>query len=228
MLDVVYPLKVQPNNEELRYSLRSLVNLPHRKVWFIGHKPRWTRRAQYVPNVQEGTKYDNARGNILAACREPGLTDDFVLMHDDFFIMRPIASVPVYHRGSLQEALDRWAIKGKYWQKMKATLELLQAEGVANPLFYEMHTPCVFNKQRLLEIAERFPGTDYMIRTVYQNLNGGGGEEIPDVKLFKIGETIPDREFLSTSDAFGQLPRFKAFMHSRFPIMGYYELRPIP
>ena len=40
-LDVVYCVKELITNEELRYSLRSLRNLPHRKVWIFGGCPKW-------------------------------------------------------------------------------------------------------------------------------------------------------------------------------------------
>ena len=39
--DVVYCVKDDPDNEELRYSLRSLKNLPHQKVWIYGGGPKW-------------------------------------------------------------------------------------------------------------------------------------------------------------------------------------------
>ena len=36
MKDIVYFVKDTDTNEELRYSLRSLANFPHGKVWFYG------------------------------------------------------------------------------------------------------------------------------------------------------------------------------------------------
>ncbi len=40
--DVVYVVRPGDKNEELRYSIRSVIaNLPHRKVWIAGYKPTW-------------------------------------------------------------------------------------------------------------------------------------------------------------------------------------------
>ena len=40
MWDIVYFVKDTKTNEELKYSLRSLVNFPHKSVWFYGGGPR--------------------------------------------------------------------------------------------------------------------------------------------------------------------------------------------
>ena len=39
MNDIVYFVKGSRKNEELRYSLRTLKNFPHRKVFFYGEFP---------------------------------------------------------------------------------------------------------------------------------------------------------------------------------------------
>lgn len=48
MYDIVYFVKESKTNEELRYSLRTLKNFPHRKVWFYGGCPEGLKPDQYV------------------------------------------------------------------------------------------------------------------------------------------------------------------------------------
>ena len=40
-MDAVYYVRPGDRNDELRYSLRSLANLPHDRVWIVGHTPPW-------------------------------------------------------------------------------------------------------------------------------------------------------------------------------------------
>ncbi|MFF3129757.1 hypothetical protein ACFVRD_48125 [Streptomyces sp. NPDC057908] len=39
--DIVYVVRPWNQNEQLRYSLRTLANLPHRRVWIAGYCPTW-------------------------------------------------------------------------------------------------------------------------------------------------------------------------------------------
>lgn len=41
--DIVYFVKESAKNEELRYSLRSLKNFPHGRVWFYGYCPSFLK-----------------------------------------------------------------------------------------------------------------------------------------------------------------------------------------
>ena len=51
--DIVYFVKESESNEELRYSLRSLVNFPHRYVWFYGGCPEGLNPDFHVPVKQD-------------------------------------------------------------------------------------------------------------------------------------------------------------------------------
>ena len=48
MYDVVYFVKDTKENEELRYSLRTLKNFPHAKVWFYGGCPEGLKPDHHV------------------------------------------------------------------------------------------------------------------------------------------------------------------------------------
>ena len=55
-MDLVYVVR-DGANPELRYSLRSVaVNLPHDRVWIVGHVPAWITGCETVPTVQAGRK----------------------------------------------------------------------------------------------------------------------------------------------------------------------------
>jgi len=73
-------------NEELRYSLRSVVNsFPDSAVWVVGGIPKWYS-GNKISIEQNAGKWANAVNNLNAITESPDIPEEFVLMNDDFFI----------------------------------------------------------------------------------------------------------------------------------------------
>ena len=106
-MDFVYICRTGPN-EELRYSIRSVMNsFPDAKIWVSGGKPDWYI-GNYISIDQNGSKYANAIANINAICDSKEISDDFVLMNDDFFILKKIDSIKTFHSGLLIDKITRF------------------------------------------------------------------------------------------------------------------------
>lgn len=211
-LDVVYIARAG-ENEELRYSLRSLANLPVRDVWLVGGKPPWyTGKHLRVP--QGGEKNIVSGRAMIAACQHPPISDPFILFNDDFYVMKPGPIPPTMHRGPIQGVLDWYAGNGitnsKYVKRMRATLVKLQRLGIENPLSYELHIPMVIDKLRMLG-ATTYGGQQ---RTMYGNLAQIGGTKTRDVKVLNE-HTIPTGRWLSTVDK--TYPLVAGLLAQRFP-----------
>src|SRR5690606_31556781 len=180
--DLVYVVRPGETNEELRYSLRSVAeHLPHRQVWLAGHCPRWARNVGHIPVEQAGTKYQNSTRNLRAAAEHPGVADVFLLMNDDFFVMKPVPRMPVLHRGPVDrvEAYYASRARGLYLRGRRETRDLLASLGHHRPLSYELHVPMPMRKSRVLEVLDI--GRDLEVlhkRTLYGNLYGIGGRQI--------------------------------------------------
>ena len=60
-MDIVYVIKDCSFCEELTYSLRSLVNVPHDNVIIIGGLPKNIdeNKIVHIPFIQKGSKYQN-------------------------------------------------------------------------------------------------------------------------------------------------------------------------
>ncbi len=224
-MDVVYLCRAG-ENEELRYSLRSLVNLPHDRVWVFGGRPSWLSRVEYVAIGQAGDKNGNARRNLEAACRHPEVSDPFILMNDDFFIVQPLDSLPVLHRGTVAEVIAEHEARGlgrsTYTEAMRQTLKRLQLMGHTEPLSYSLHIPMAVTKAAMLAAIAAGDGIDRaQYRTLYGNIDGVGGVKVADVKLRNRREPLPPGPFLSTSDrTFSRaLPRLREL----FPEPGEHE-----
>lgn len=224
-MDVVYILgpSIWMSNQELRYSLRSLRHLNHSRVHFVGAAPEWAANVNYIYNRQRGTKYDNSRNNITVIANHPDISDDFILMNDDFFILEPFSRPPLFNRGPLATLLDTKLPFNNYWIRGKNALDALTDRGIANPLCFETHTPAVLNKTTLKKyLDDGSIRPDQFLRTMYFNLTGEQGTFRFDVKIddFEKGYA---KDFVSTSDRFGRSHQFFSFIQQRFPLPCYYE-----
>jgi hypothetical protein len=100
-MDYVYICR-KGENEELRYSIRSVVkNTNCRNVWVIGYKPSWYN-GNFVDFPDIATKFNNIINCTKAITDVGAISDDFVLMNDDFFFLKYRNSMPVYHGGPLK------------------------------------------------------------------------------------------------------------------------------
>lgn len=205
-MDVVYVNK-NGENPELRYSLRSLSNVAHDKVFVIGGAPSWLNsdHAVHLPRAQKATSYSSTRALIKAACVSPEVSDPFQLWNDDFYAMRWIGELPIYHRGSVEAAIEKFATTKTPWAKgLRETARLLEMAGVEEPMFYDTHIPLVVDKSRMLAAlgwSDSSREDAVHVRTLYGNLwDGIGGVYHEDPKMLsKIGP-FPEGSWLSSGD----------------------------
>ena len=147
-MDVVYTLRNTDECEEIIYSLRSLKNLPHDKVFIVGGCPKNINKEKviYIPTLQNNSKYKNTTNNLKIACLDNRLSSDFILMNDDFFIMSPIENVEKelnLNFGTVDSVIEKYYQRRKktnVWLRgMIETKEYLQKIGNKNPLSFELH-----------------------------------------------------------------------------------------
>ena len=107
LYDVVYIVKEDPNNEELRYSIRSVEeNFPVRYIWIFGYCPRWLSNIIYVPVKQDGDKWSNSKKLFETIANASFLPDQFVLFNDDFFVMEKIDTPEHHYDGLLIDRIN--------------------------------------------------------------------------------------------------------------------------
>lgn len=231
-MDVVYFYRDVPRGaaygrgvtEELRYSLRSLAanlaGLEH--VHVFGGRPPWlSEHASYYPVKQAGRKHENTWRvwrHIASAARNGYLPEWFLIMNDDYFLMRPFAGdVPAYTSGPLTAWLAARS-KTALLETGRRTQDLIAAHGVPHELQlgYELHVPLPVHGPTL---AALWPALDeasnggrmlthrLMKRSILANLTPGmnGSAELmaSDVKVLGNGRDKPDAfagPWLSTSD----------------------------
>jgi hypothetical protein len=181
-MDYVYICR-SGDNEELRYSLRSLLkNAPDGRVWLVGGKPEWYI-GDFIPVRGTSHKYNNARNNLSRVVSSNDISEEFVLMNDDFFIVKPVDSIVTYYGGLLTDKINRYKQQpgaGAYNSLLMATYKAMRKRGINAPLDYELHMPMAMTKTGLSVALE----TNVLWRSAYGNLFRVGGQQSTDVKYY--------------------------------------------
>ena len=202
-MDVVY-VNRDGENPELRYSLRTLVNVDHDRVWVFGGAPAWLENVEHRRRTQGGSPYSSTRAHIAAACNTPEVSDPFLLWNDDFYAIHHVGAVPVYHRGPLDRVLEEHATLKTPWAKgLRATAALIETWGLTDVKSYDVHLPLVVHKTPMRE-ALRCTGQVHVdtvhLRTLYGAIANIGGVEHHDPKLMRRNDPFPCGAWLSSGD----------------------------
>ena len=200
--DIVYFVKESAKNEELRYSLRSLKNFPHNKVYFYGGCPDGLNPDVHIRvNQDQPTKWANIFKMFKLACINPDITENFWLFNDDFFIMKPVKDGPNFYEGDLYKRVvtleDRHNGITPYSQQLRYTLQELESMGCTT-INYAVHTPMLINKENGCELCNIINGP--MIRCVYGNYFKIGGINHRDCKIDSKERLYKNGDYLSTND----------------------------
>ena len=180
-MDVVYICR-EGNNEELRYSIRSVVkNLKHDNIWVVGGIPGWYT-GNHVRIRQSNTKYKNAVTNLTSICNNPEISDTFILMNDDFYIMNRVDDVPYMHGGLIEDkVVDHLFTQHDSYLRMLMQTDKTIIKKTGSPgVNYELHVPMIMNKKKLSSVLK----LNGLWRSLYGNIYGVGGIKTQDVKVY--------------------------------------------
>lgn len=205
-LDVVIPVADEPDNEELRYCLRSLVNVPHRNVFTVGHRHKFlSDKVQHINVMQKRTlsRFENSARNLFLACNDERVSKSFYWFNDDFYAIRPVSDIPYYHMGDIREHVQRKynGRSSQYIRAMLRTADFLKQKGYPT-LCYEVHAPIKIHKSKFIKVynltRNRHVVPHGADRSLYANIQMLGGEQIDDVKVYKPNDPIPNMPFVSS------------------------------
>lgn len=202
MYDIVYFLKDSPSNRELRYSLRSLSNFPHRKVWFYGGCPQHFKPDHHIKVEQnKENKWLNVREMLKLSCENNDISEDFWLFNDDFFIMKKVKEPKNYRNGDLYKRIinleNYYNRMTSYSKWLRICLKELESLGIST-IDYETHTPFKINKNKALEVLNLTDTGGF--RSIYGNYYDIDSIEHRDVKITDLNKLYKDDDYLSTDD----------------------------
>lgn len=228
--DVVYILKnnwkIRP--EELRISLRSLCNFPHRAVWFFGGMPKGFQPDHAETFIQKGMgRFEKVRNTIIKVCKNEEVSEDFWLFNDDFFILKPVCQEFCFDRGDIMEHYRRlYKIHGfesPYMTELKRAHHALKSSELGTK-DYTCHIPMLINKKAALEAISAFPEV-HGFRNIYGNFVGLESITIKDVKISSL-RNVPgeDWAFCSSSDGSFASGLLGTWLFERFPEPSRWEV----
>jgi len=208
--------------------------MPHRKVFIVGHMPRWVRKVTHIPgNLAYGvSKWRHGWNNVLAAAWYDGdMTDEVVMMNDDFFILDRTEDLPLYWRSTLENHVAGLDLTSEWGTSMYQTWDYLLAR-TPEPLSYDLHVPMAVSRDRLREVMSEadleqgWPDPPLQWRTLYGNLAGRPEEHVQmgDVKI-KDGsrKTVAEfGRFVSLSDRMYRRPRIASALRVLVPAESPY------
>lgn len=186
------------DNFETKYSIRSVEKFhPNNPIATIGYKPSWYGEpGQYFEHKESSRNgYINVWGKILAACYIDEISDPFIQMNDDFYLLRELEYL-------------HYAIQGQYflptavsthWHKAKIETSKVIEMPCQN---YCIHAPLLIDKQTFIECSEKYDwkSKSLIARQIY-------GLEVTKKKIFNT-EFYPFDVKLQNARAFKPEERF--------------------
>jgi hypothetical protein len=189
--DILYAVRSGERNEPLKLSLRSLAHVPHHRVFIAGYCPQWVTGVTRVEVRRRVNKFDAIEENVRQGLQHPEMGHDVIYMNDDFYITRPIESIPPTHGGPIDQ------YSGKQHElriRMRRTLGSLRDrlhEDVTLFAYDGVHTPLPLVRWEALRHLESCPRGG-LWRTWYGNLAAIGGERVSDAKARgPLGNELP-------------------------------------
>ena len=204
MMDIVIPLMIRENNPDLKFCLRTInknmIDFDG-KIYFSGSwKPSWVNdEVTVIENRQNRGKWLNALNNVIAACKNPSVSEDFILFNDDFFCIKKVyVNKPEewnYCRGTLNDKIqmfeDKFPDSKSIWKRsFRAVRDLLIEIGAKHFLDFALHQPMIINKNKFLAMMELPAVKQYLkgnfilsFRSLYGNLYFQNPKIIADCKI---------------------------------------------
>lgn len=211
-MDVVYYLGKGSleNDDELRFSLRSLEKYMAdlRKIFVVGEKPDWLEGVEHLTAFDEHKKeWRNVLLKVRQACSVASLSDEFLLMNDDFFALEPF----------LGSDLPFWSIKGANG-------------GNCGPTSFFIHRPMRIKKEWYLKmpLSVEMPG-DFSPRTFYANFYKAPPTPARDLILRpgkgmrSFAEQVRGEPWFSIDDITMTDPEFRQFIFELYPEPSAFE-----
>lgn len=216
-MDIVYIYRRFGDEREIRYSLRSAcANLKFDTVHIVGDRPRFVDGVNHIAFRGPNRKHENAFSKLHEAVKSSEVSDCFVLMNDDFFILKPMRRVPYLYMGTLAEWVKTFPHNSSYKQKGIKTLSLVGDQAK----IFETHSPIAYEKDKLRFLIKKHElPCGIMLRSLYCHTFKIKGEYSPDYKARNPQELdeFSQKPFMSTTNEMARTGKFLKLMQARFP-----------
>ncbi len=212
LVHLIYYL--QNPGEEFRYSLRSAAkNLPVERVTVIGDAPTWLKGAKVLKGNPTPDAHVNSVANVHIASRQ--FSDEFVVMNDDFYVLKETAAIPHYWYPTLTAHAAQYNDpRSEVWRQLYTNTAryLSQRTGVM-PKSFELHVPMRIvgaEMDKILNESAKSPHLQGpgLWRSLYGNLSetvkAEGATRRQDVKAHTVKQFEVLTDYASTDEKTNQ------------------------
>ena len=180
-IDLVYPfIRSDYGDRELMYSLRSVEKFFRGDVtvWVVGDVPAFglnTRKARFISVPRPGRSRGDATRKVIAALRMPSMGEHFVMMHDDFYFLRPTFLPEMRRPASVsvpRKTAEKWARSANGWERVKGYTAMLTLGTAPAVRDFSVHTPTYFRTSRYLQLVRKYGlgRVPLIVESLYHNL----------------------------------------------------------
>lgn len=236
MIDLVYLYTAGSNINEIKFSLRSFQK--HLKglgnLFIVGDDPGIFKNFTHIPlgNIHGFNLARNIYEKILAACKHPAISNDFICASDDYFLLQDYeaANLPFYYQGDFKQVLNLMSEDNYYKAYVKETYTALLGKDLPTK-YFNVHFPILYNKEKFIEIMSAFDWEkrkSFISKSLYANSLGIEGEQMPDKKFHTpktktaIVRQLQGRKYFSTND--GAMNQFMLeFLNEVYSVASIWE-----
>lgn len=211
IMDVLYTLGNGSlyENQEIKQSVKLLrKHVKFDRLWIIGEEVKLDTNYNFIPFKDQLTRTKNVFRKIVEVCENYDISDDFLYMMDDVFILKDIeiANYPVYHSGYLKD----YPPMNNYFKELNNTKMFLVKQSKPT-LNFGVHCPIVYNKEKIMQIDSFYwkyvnsgPNRELNPRILYGNWFEHSNKEftkdcklIQDYPMETLKELLKDKEWFS-------------------------------
>jgi hypothetical protein len=162
----------------------------HDAIYVVGAVPK-AHGAIHIPFDDEPEhSCANVVRKVLEACKDPAITDPFILSNDDILLTAETDIIEHLADGRLSNV----GRADGYGRKLRETGAVLRDAGVSDYNF-ELHRPVVIHKARYEDAATMFPAWQmdaFQLTSAYLNLIGFTPRRGADAKIRDLMRLTPD------------------------------------
>jgi len=150
-MDILYTLGTGSlyQNAEIKTSIKLIKKYAKfDRIFVIGENPN-IEGIEFIPFKDTMARTRNVFRKLCEVAENSDISEDFLYMMDDVFILKPIdiENYPIYHSGEIPD----YQVINNYLKEILNTKEFLKQHGKPT-LHYGVHCPIIYNKKKILEI----------------------------------------------------------------------------
>lgn len=254
-VDVVYVLGTGSRwaNNEIRYSIRSFKQhfKDLRNVVIVGELPLFLRGLIHIPYPDKKGVNKDCRMmlKIMAACKDPRVSENFVLCTDDTILLRDLQfkyftgwhEGPMFYDATADQRDHMAAVFNPQMKKPGGWFEFcyntgreLKKRGLPDNNYDRAHSPQPINKQEFIEVMKTWDmvGNHYTVSNIYnnssklfkgENIRGRNLKVYGPASANQLDEITEGKWCMNYSDP-SLNGDMKGWLHKRFPTASDFEL----